>query len=48
VAQIQCCHGCGTGHSCNSNLTLAQELPNAADVAKKKENKQTNKLGHSS
>ena len=33
MARIQCCHGCGTGLSCSSGSTLAQQLPYARGVA---------------
>ena len=36
VAQILCCHGCGVGLSCSSQLTPGPKLPCAAGVALKK------------
>ena len=38
VAQIQCCFGCGVGHNCSSDLTLAQKLPCATGASIKRKN----------
>ena len=32
ATQIWCCHGCGLGGNCSSNLTPGRELPFATSV----------------